>query len=81
MKFDFCHQSLDVVLLKSIIASLLIFPKLNGAYDIEEYSSYSYNDKKLHQLRDLVNDTGNFGVSHKSDIRIHGDHCDTYNLE
>ena len=80
MKFDFCHQSLNVVLLKSIIASLLIFAKHNGAYGIEEYSS-SYNDKKLHQLQDLVNDTGNFGASHKSDIRIHGDYCDTYNLE
>ena len=81
MKFDFFHPSLNVVLLKSIILSLLIFPKHNGSYAIQESSSYSYNDKKFHQLQNLVNDTGNFGATHKSDIRIHGDHCANYNLE
>ena len=81
MKFDFCHQSLNVVLLKSIIVSLLIFPKHNGAYAIQEGSSYSYYDKNLHRLQNLVNDTGEFGASHKSSIRIYGDHCDDHKLE
>lgn len=81
MKFNFCHPSFNVVLLKSIIVSLLILPKHNGAYAIQEFSSYSYYDKKLHRLQNLSNDTVNFGASHKSNIRVHGDHCDNHNFK
>ena len=81
MKFDFCHQSLNGVLLKSIIVSLLIFPKHNGAYAIQEGSSNSYYEKKFHQLQNFVNDTGKFGASQKTGISIQGDHCDNHNLE
>ena len=79
MKLDFCHQSLNVALLKSIVISLLLFTNYNGAYTIQEFSSYSYYDNRLHKLQNPVNDAENFGASYESDITIHGDQCNNHN--